>query len=196
MNFNVEEVEKLIAHRRTIKPEEFRSAIVGEEAVNRILNSANWAPTHGYTEPWRFVVFYKEGLKKLSDFHTNLYKSATPTEKFKQVKFDKITSRLNKTTVAIALIMKRGNNEKIPEIEELLATGCAVQNMQLMATAMGLGTYWGSGGMTYHPKMIEYLGYTPNDKMLGFLYLGHPKNDWPKGRRVTTISEKVKWIKT
>jgi len=194
MKFNVNEVEALIANRRTIKPEEFGDVEVTEKMINRVLASANWAPTHGYTEPWRFVVFCNDGLKKLSNFHTELYKSVTPFEKFKQVKYDKIASRLSKTSVAIALIMKRGENEKIPEIEELLATGCAVQNMQLMATALGLGAYWGSGGMTYHPEMIKFLGYGPKDKMLGFMYLGFPKNEWPTGKRLTPIEKKVNWI--
>ena len=43
--------------RRTIKPEQCIPGEIAESDVWKILECANWAPTHGYTEPWRFVVF-------------------------------------------------------------------------------------------------------------------------------------------
>lgn len=34
-------------------------------ALEQMLEAANWAPTHGRTEPWRFVVLSGEGLQEM-----------------------------------------------------------------------------------------------------------------------------------
>ena len=51
----------LIKSRRSFFPEKF---VAGEDVpkavINNILEAANWAPTHGNTEPWRFVVRRRE----------------------------------------------------------------------------------------------------------------------------------------
>ena len=51
------ELEKIIKHRRNIKPQFFTPDVIPDQEIKDILESANWAPTHGFTEPWRFVVF-------------------------------------------------------------------------------------------------------------------------------------------
>ena len=34
-------------------------------ALEQMLEAANWAPTHGKTEPWRFVVLSEDGLQEM-----------------------------------------------------------------------------------------------------------------------------------
>ena len=53
---DVASVEKLIKARRSIFPEHYSGEAVSREALLRAMGAANWAPTHGKTEPWRFVV--------------------------------------------------------------------------------------------------------------------------------------------
>lgn len=38
---------------------------VPRDVVDGILEAANWAPTHGKTEPWRFVVAGKSGIDEV-----------------------------------------------------------------------------------------------------------------------------------
>lgn len=47
----------LIKQRRSIFPKDYNGAAVPREAIERALEAANWAPTHGKTESWRFTVF-------------------------------------------------------------------------------------------------------------------------------------------
>ena len=58
-----EAVLQTIRERRTIKPKEFLQETISDEVINEILESANWAPNHGKTEPWRLTVFTGEGIK-------------------------------------------------------------------------------------------------------------------------------------
>lgn len=183
-----------IKERRTIKPEQCNGKKIPDVDVWEILESANWAPTHGYTEPWRFLVYTDEGKYIINKAHADIYKKHTPTDKFKQVKYDAFLERAKNTSHIIAIINIRGSNSSIPKIEELQATAMAVQNMQLVASAMGYAAYIHSGGMTMTSQMKHYLGFGEQDDVLGFLYLGVPEGEIKPGRRITPIQDKVKWI--
>ena len=89
--------------------------------------------------------------------------------------------------------MRREAKERFPEVEEVEAVACAVQNMYLTATAHGVGCYWGSGGITYDEDAKPFFGLGEKDRLLGFLFVGMPKGAWPAGRR-KPISEKVTWV--
>ena len=182
MKYNVSEINDLIKDRRTIKPEDFGKRKVHRELIEVLLDNARWAPTHGMTQPWYFKVFMNEGLKQFGDAHAAMYK-ANPGVIFNEKKFEKLKERPLLASAVIGICMRRQEIEKIPEQEEMAAVACAVQNMQLTATAYGLGAYWGSGGMTYTDEMKQFLGLTPKDKCLGFLYIGYPGVSWPKGQR-------------
>ena len=51
-----EETLHLIKSRRSVMPKDFNGESVSREEVEQLLEAANWAPTHGRTEPWRYVV--------------------------------------------------------------------------------------------------------------------------------------------
>ena len=79
--------------------------------------------------------------------------------------------------------MARQKEERIPEIEEIQAVACAVQNMQLTATAYGIGSFWSTPKVIYTQQMNDFLGLNVKDKCLGLIYLGYSKEEWPKSHR-------------
>ncbi|MET7000528.1 nitroreductase family protein [Chitinophaga defluvii] len=186
-------IEEIIKQRRTVKPTSMNGKKVPDELVQQLLQLADWAPTHGYTEPWYFVVYSGDQVQEFCAGHAALYKANTPAENFIPGNFDKLKNQGNLASHIIAICMKRGNNPKIPVIEEVAAVSCAVQNMWLGATAMGIAAYWGSGGMTLHPAMRDYLSLGEEDQVLGLFYLGYTDEPIPAGRRLRPLSEKVLW---
>jgi nitroreductase len=193
--FDIKEVNRLISSRRSVYPNMYSGEVISDEIIENILENANWAPTHALTEPWRFTVFTGEGLKKLAEFQSNLYKkTATANGNYDDTKFLKLAGKPLLASHIIAIGMKRSANKKIPEIEEVEAVACAVQNMYLTATAHGVGCYWGSGGITYQEDAKAFFGLGEKDKLLGFMYLGIPKTKWPEGRR-KPIADKVNWVR-
>ncbi len=185
-----QEVSQLIRNRRSIYPKLYSGEPVPDEIVEEMLENANWAPTHRLTEPWRFVVHNGEGIKRLATWQSELYKEvATAKGNFEQDKYDKLANKPMMASHIIAIGMVRDPKESLPEIEEVEAVAAAVQNMYLTATAHGVGCYWGSGGVTYMEEAAEHFGF---DKLLGFMYCGMPRIDWPTSRR-KPIADKVKW---
>ena len=195
-HFNIEEVNALIQQRRSLFPRDFSGEPVTKEEVSQILENAHWAPTHGKTEPWRFVVMSGEALPKFGAAHAELYKAFTSPDAFSEEKYAKLARRPGECSHMIAICMKRGDNPKIPVIEEVAAVACAVQNMYLTTFALGLAGYWSSGGMTFHPAMKKLLGLGKDDQCLGFFLLGRPKDTeyYPKGYRKAGWEEKVVWM--
>lgn len=193
-SFNPAEISRLIRHRRSIYPAQYSGEIITKEIINELLENANWGPTHKLSEPWRFTVFSGEGLKKLGDFMSDLYKEVTAEKgSFDEGKFIKLRNKPLLASHVIAIGMKRDEKERLPEIEEVEAVACAVQNIYLTAAAYGVGCYWGTGGVTYFEKAKSFFGLGSKDKLLGFMYLGMPKSKWPKSKR-KPIQDKVTWV--
>ncbi len=189
---HTEIIFKNLLERRTVKPNRYTGNTVDDSLIEKMLEAAHWAPTHGHTEPWHFLVFTGEGKNKLFNFLKAWHLEAGDNE----IKIEKTRKRIFAASHIIAIGMKRGNNPKIPEIEELLAVAMAVQNMWLMAHAQNLGAYWSTGSRAFTPKMREFFGLGENDKSLGFLYVGEKSgNDLP-GHRLTQITEHVKWVRS
>lgn len=183
MKFNLSEISEVIRERRTIQPEAFSKRKVHREIIENILTNGTWAPTHGKTQPWRFKVFTDAGLERLGIFQAETYKKLTLPENFKESTYRKLGERPLLSSVVIAICMERTIDSKIPELEEVEAVACAVQNIQLTCTAYGLGSFWSSGGVTYFEETKQWLGLKPEDKVLGFLYIGYTDLPWPKSHR-------------
>lgn len=196
MRYNLSEIKAVIEDRRTIHPENYSSRVVHKEIIKELLDAAKWAPTHRYTQPWFFKVFVGDGLKTLSEFQSNLYKEVTPGDAFDPEKYEKLKGRPLLATAIIGIGMKRDEAERDPVEEEIASVAMAVQNMKLLAAAHGIGAFWATGGVTYWPQTKEWMGLGEKDKFLGLLYLGYPKEDWPRRTRRKPQEYYTEWVES
>lgn len=188
-------LDEIIQKRRTLKPPMMSDAPVPAAELEAVLESARWAPSHGLTEPWRFRIFRGPARQKLADAMATLYQTALPLDQQKPDKLEKMRVMPLKAPVVMLVWMARQEIRKIAELEEIEAVACAVQNMQLAATARGLGTFWSTPPFLYTTEMNAWMGIGADDRCLGIFYLGYPANpaEWPQGRR-KPISEKIEWV--
>lgn len=193
MNKDFSILSGIIKSRRSIKPALFNGNKIADEQIEQLLELADWAPTHTFSEPWRFVVYSGEKVNGFSRQHALLYRQFTPAEKFMQGKFDGIISNGEKSSHLIVCIMKR-SNEKIPALEEVAAVSCAVQNILLGATALDIAILWSTGGMVLHPVMKNHFQLNEQDHILGILFLGKT-DEHLKGQRKIALRDKLIWEK-
>jgi nitroreductase len=192
---NISETAELIAHRRSIKPIDMDpEKEITDETWQTLIECANWAPSHGHTEPWRFTIFRGDSRLQLADAVQLAYKLETPEAEFRQEKYEKLRLNILYAHAVIAVWMKRGNEPKVPVMEEIEAVACAVQNMHLAASAAGLGLFWSSPQSAYGESFAEFLQLGSEDKCLGLIYVGWPKEgrEWPKSSRKIAM-DKVNW---
>jgi nitroreductase len=194
MQVNPEIVDEVIKLRRSVFPQQYTGERVDDDIVRQILQNAHCAPTHKLTEPWRFVVFSGDGLKNLAAFQASLYKKvATADGTFKEDRHSNLLTKPLLSSHIIAVGMKRDEKKSVPEIEEIGAVFCAIENMYLTTTAYGLGGYLSTGGITYFKEAREYFGLGPDDILVGFFHIGVPKGPSPPRRR-GSLDEKVRWV--
>lgn len=181
----------LIATRRSFALKDIAPDPIDLNHVALILEAANWAPSHGQTEPWRFAVYSGEARQTLSNAFGTAYRLLHPDQPAGSPSEASQRNRVWQAPVWIAIGMCP--NPQRPEWEELIATGCAVQNLHLMATALGLAGKWTSGACAIHPHVAEIVGFAPNTRLLGFFYIGRPaSSEWPRGQR-RSLDGKVTW---
>lgn len=181
----------LIARRRAVFPAQYNEKPISRRHLEKILQAANWAPTHRKTEPWRFKVFTGEGRTRLGNFLSDTYQQVTP--KPKQVKIKKLRENPSKAAAVIAICMQRDPEERVPEWEEIASVAMAVQNMWLCCTELGIGSYWSSPALIQH--MDTFLDLQAGERCLGFFYMGYYDTVPEPGER-NPIEEKVVWIES
>ena len=64
---------------------------------------------------------------------------------------------------------------KVNEIENISAVSAACQNILLAANALGLAGIWRTGDAARDPEIKKTLGFTPDQHLIGFLYIGYPE---------------------
>jgi len=179
----------IIKRRRSIFPAQYNDKLISKEDIGRVLEAANFAPTHKKTEPWRFKVLQGESKEKLGLFLSLKYMETDP--KPKQFKVEKLIQNPKKAAAVIAICMQRDPQESLPEWEEVAATAMAVQNMWLCCTEMGIGSYWSSPGLIKY--MDDFFELNKGEVCLGFFYMGYYDEEIPEVTR-GTWQEKVTWM--
>jgi nitroreductase len=194
MKFNLREFDQLVRERRSVFPAQYTGASIDEATIRSILTHATWAPTHKRTEPWRFTVFTKEGLVKLAEMQAACYRKVTEADgTFREERYKGLQTKPLQSACIIAIGMKRDQRKSIPEVEEIGAVFCALENMYLSAAAHSLGCYLSTGGITYFEEAKPLFGLAPEDRLIGFFHLGVPK-EWPVAKERRPLDEVTRWV--
>ena len=187
-------LNSIIQNRKSVFPYQFeKDRNVPDEIIRQILDNANRAPTHKKTEPWRFTVFTGEGLQHFSKLQVEIY-TKFAGDKFKQAKLQNLTNYPLMSSHVIAIGMKRNKENALPEIEEVIAIGCAIENIYLTVNAYGLGGYLSTGGITYLEESKPYFELEPRDKLIGFFYIGYPAAAPAALSKRQPVEDKIKWV--
>jgi len=166
----------LFRTRRSLKPAAMDlSREIPQGLLREILTDAHHAPTHGLTQPWRFHVFTGLGRERLAEALPRLYDQLTPVVAQQADKRAKLGTAPRLAPVVIAVAARVQPQGKIPEVEEIAATSCAVQNLLLSAHSHGIGSFWSTPPVTLSAEFAAWLGLDANHRTLGLVYLGYPQ---------------------
>ena len=181
-------IEK-IKNRRSRFPDMYEERSIDKETIVTILEAANYAPTHRKTEPWRYKVVQGDAKNRLGEFLFDKYLQLQkdPSE----FKAKKILRKAEKSAAIILIMMQRDPEESVPEWEEVAATAMSVQNMWLVCTELGIGSYWSTPH--YISAMSEFVELAEGEKCLGLFYMGYSDVELAEYER-GPIEEKVEWI--
>ena len=141
-----------------------------KDELDLVLDAALRAPDHGQLQPWRFVLIRGEARHALGEVFAQAAKARDP---------DGDPERFRAKALAAPLIIAMGAHlragHKVPEIEQMLAVGAAAMNMLNALHILGYGAFWATGPNSRDEGIKRELGFDPLDRMIGFLYVGTPK---------------------
>jgi len=189
------DIDTIIGARRSLYPKQFTGEKISDDLITKILENANKAPSHLNTNPWRFKVFTGEGISNFANFVIEQYK-LTNKSNIVQAKIDKYKNFQYQVSHIIAVICQFETNERVPDVEEIISTGCAIENIYLSVSEYGLGGYFSTGMGTYSDEMHEALSLSDTQQLLGFFFIGNVDEKAKKLKRPLkkSIESQIDWI--
>lgn len=193
MSISPAEALGLIRSRRTVHA--FRPDPIPREQIEQMLEAAVWAPNHRLTNPWEFYVVSGAAKERLARLRGRLKRSKHPEPDSEQAAKVEEKAYRGLATVpwAILVVQVLPENDPAREREDLLAVGCAVQNLMLAGRAMGIGTFWGTGPIINHPEAFTLLGVPEGRRGVGIIFAGYPEGEAKVPERVPAAA-KTHWV--
>ena len=165
-------MKELITHRRTVhkyKPEK-----ISEEVVKEVISLSLHVPNHRWTYPWKYVLVGDEARQKILSLAVSLKErdlgASLPSEALSTIK-EKI---LNPSHLLI--LGRQKVSDEFQAKEDYATLSCSVQVMSLLFWQDGIGTKWGTSGLSRHPMVYKILGLDPDQVCIeGFFWIGVPE---------------------
>ena len=190
MNEQSLSVREAILQRRSIKL--FNGQPVEQETLMSILDDAKWAPNHGLRQPWRLVVACG---KNLAELHDVLREFGVP--KWKELTEEELEKQMKKFLLpgAYAFMIVPEDARQKERLEDYAAASTFLQNAQLLAWDLGIGSCWKTPGFLDAPKFREALGVLPGERIISMLQFGY-FDEMPKPRQRKSAEEFVTFFGT
>jgi len=199
---SVEPVMDVLLGRRSVR--RYLDKEVPEEAVERVLEAARWAPSPHGRQPWSFVIVTRRETKeRLADtmgeeWRTNLEMDGQSAEVVEK-RLEGSQRRLLGAPMLVLLCLCLEDLDVYPDAERqhgetmmaVQSLGAAAQNMLLAAYSLGLDAGWMCAPLFCPDKVSAALGLDPKLTPHALLTLGYAHGDPPKRRSRKPLDELV-----
>lgn len=156
------------------------------EQIAMAIECAMTAPDHKKLQPWRFIV--TEGLARHKMGQALLTAAKAQAEREGEILNEKTEQKTLKMPLRaptiITVVTKMQKHYKVPEYEQLLSAGAAVQNLILALKAQGFSTLWRTGLLANEPAVKQYFEVGDDDYVVGFIYTGTSHCDMPTRKEI------------
>jgi nitroreductase len=166
-------LELLRARRSVFK---FRPEPVPDTLVLQALEAGRWAPNHKLTEPWRFTLLGPETKAVLAPRFAELAQRKLPPDATPERRAEALAMSRAKWEgkPVVVVVSQTPEADDFRREEDYAAVACAIQNVQLAAWALGLGSQWSTGALIRDPEAMAQAGIPPEERVVGLIFLGFP----------------------
>jgi nitroreductase len=186
------DLTQAIYDRRTVR--RFISSPVSEEVLSKILEAGTWAPSHGNTQPWEFIVIGSETRKNLADSYRNMMEAgplknpALPEERKELIR--KFAQDFGGAPVLLAVVTPPPATD-LDRYDYPLTAGAVIQNILLAAWEKEIAGVWLSFGIS--PQVHSILGLENGATIGGILAIGYSDSIPPAQPRIS-VSDKIRTL--
>lgn len=164
-------VGALMGSRRTILPKRLVAPGPDAQELQAIFAAAASAPDHGQVRPWRFILVPNEARAALANVFAQALLERDPHATPEQCVQAQEKAHRSPCLMLVVVDTTCGD-AAIDRSERLISTGCAVQNMLLVATAWGYGSALTSGKALKSAALRALFDLVEGEHALCFISLG------------------------
>ncbi|MES2583014.1 MAG: nitroreductase [Pseudomonadota bacterium] len=157
--------------RQTILPKRLVAPGPDTVRLQQILEAAASAPDHGQLRPWRFVMVPDTARVALAQTFGDALLERDPQATAEQV--SQAQEKAHRSPCLLLVVVNADCGDTgIDLYERIVSTGCAVQNMLLVATALGYGSALTSGKALKSTVLRTLFGLADGEHALCFISMG------------------------
>jgi nitroreductase len=186
------EALEAVLTRQSVAPAFLREPAPDDAALERILAAGACAPDHGKLRPWRFIVIRGQARDRLGEVFAAALLQRQPDAPEAAIEQERTRPLRAPMLIGVAAAIAP-QHPKIPEIEQILSTAAAAQNMLIAAHAQGFGAKWLTGANAYDAHVRDALGLAPDDRLIGFIYLGTVDGSPPAVPHADAREHTIEW---
>ena len=179
-------VDALLNRRSTMVKDIDPNNGPSDEELLDILKVATRVPDHGKINPWRFVKFSGDARRKLGVKMADIYRAKHP--EMDENHYEMESARFERAHTILLLISSPIPHPKAPEFEQLMSAGGLGFAINLAANAFGYAATWLTEWVAFDDDIKPLFNMTENEKIIGFFFIGKPKNA-PTERERPNVSE-------
>lgn len=168
----------VVEARRSVRA--FEPTQIPREVLERVLAAAEAAPSSGNSQPWRFHVCTGESRTQVGQLmsHTTSY-LAEYLDILGQDGYERAVgwySTLGDAPVVVVVSASEGDSE-FASANVLISIGCAIENLQLAATAEGLGTCNITFSWWVREELESFLELDEGRSVASIVVMGYPASN-------------------
>lgn len=192
------DILKLIRKRRTIR--KYKNKKIPRKILNKIIESAKWAPSPHNSQPWEFIIIKNVRTKKsfVASLYSELNKFLTPVK----IILNKSIRIIENAEIIILVYNNNNFSKRINKlgepyfsssvISEIEGISAAIENMHLVAYFYGVGMAWLTMPLLLKKNINNFVN-TENE-LIAVLTFGYPAERGKYLKR-KNLSEITKYIK-
>ena len=162
---------ELLLNRRSSVVRQMTEPGPSPDELKSIVAAGIRVPDHGKLFPWRLQVLDTSSQHALGDVVAGLYAQEHPDASTDEVHTERLRPQRAPVLVVVANRIQH-DHPKIPALEQMLSGGAVCQNLLNAAHALGYTAQWLTEWPAYHADVKRALGHSPDDDIIGFVYIG------------------------
>lgn len=160
-----------MASRQTVLPKRLVAPGPSAAELDQLFQAAAAAPDHDLINPWRFLIIPEHKRLDLGELFAAALLERDPSASPDQLAQAR-DKALRAPLLMVLIVDEAKGSAEIDLLERVLSAGCAVQNVMLLAQAMGYGSGLTSGKALKAASFRAGLGLYPSEHAICCLSVG------------------------
>ena len=160
--------------------------------LDKAFSAALTAPDHHRLKPTSFMVVPENEREAFGEL---LSKALADTGQTEEAQLERVKHHPFRAPLLVLALTRLQDHPKVPQFEQILSSGAAIQNFLLSLQAQGFSTMWRSGAVVESALFKQALGLSANDLISGIIYIGTAVKAIPPRAEINTSEFVSIWKK-